>query len=89
MCSAVVLVEGAGAEISWFDGLADNVGFADPGALGVWEDDGDDVAVALERLHEGVDIGGGLLGGGTVVVYYLWEVSIGNRDEEAEWNVEE
>jgi hypothetical protein len=47
------------------------VGFADPGALGVGEDDGDGVAAGLERRDEGVDVGGGLVGGGSVVVCYL------------------
>lgn len=45
--------------------------FTDPGALGVWEDDGDGDAGGLELVDEGVDVGGGELGGGAVVVYNL------------------
>lgn len=71
MCSAVILVEGSRAEICWLDGLPDDVCFADPGALRVREDDGDDVPGFLEGFHEGVDVGGGLVGGRSVVVYYL------------------
>ena len=40
--------EGRGDEVGWRDGFADEVGFADPGALGVGEDYGDGVAGALE-----------------------------------------
>ena len=57
MCCAVVLVEGSRTEIGWLDGLSDDVGFADPGALRVWQDDGDDVAGFLEGFYEGVDVG--------------------------------
>lgn len=39
------------------DGLADHVRFADPGALGVREADGDDVPGRLELAHEGVHVG--------------------------------
>jgi len=57
-----------GAVVGWFEGLADDVRFADPGALGVGEDDGDGVVGVLEGADEGVDVGGGLEGGGAVVV---------------------
>ena len=52
MCSAVVVVECAGAEIGGLDGLAYYVRFANPGALGVWEDDGDGMPGCLEGLYE-------------------------------------
>lgn len=71
MCGAVVLVEGSGAEICRFDCLSDNVRFADPGALRVWQDDGDRVSCFLKVLDEGVDIRRRLVGRRTVVVYYL------------------
>jgi len=45
--------------------------FPDPRALGVWDDDGDGVAGALESPDEGEDVGGGCCGGGAVVVGYL------------------
>lgn len=68
---AVVGVQGAGAEVGGGEAVASEVCFADPGALDVREDDGDGVAVGLERVDEGVDVGGGLLRGGAVVVDYL------------------
>lgn len=43
--------------MSRLDILADYVGFADPGALGVRDDDGDGVSVLLESLDEGEDVG--------------------------------
>jgi hypothetical protein len=36
------------------------------------EDYGDNVARCLEVLDEGVDVWGGLVGGRTVVIYYLY-----------------
>lgn len=59
------------AEVRGVDGFADEVGFADPGALRVGEDDGDGVAGALESGDEGMDIGGRLVRRRTVVVGYL------------------
>ena len=53
------------------DFLADDVGFAYPGALDVGEDDGDGVAGFFEVLDEGEDVGGCEGGGGAVVVCYL------------------
>jgi hypothetical protein len=44
----VIFVQGARAEIRGFDGCANDVRFADPGALDVWEDDGDEVVMGLE-----------------------------------------
>ena len=57
MCGAVVGVKGARAKIGRFDGLADYMRFANPGALCVREDDGDGVPCCLEGLDEGVDVG--------------------------------
>jgi hypothetical protein len=48
------------AVVGGLDSLADDVGFGDPGALGVWEDDGDGVASRFEDMHEVVDVGTGL-----------------------------
>lgn len=48
--------------------------FSDPRPLGVGEDDGDGVASGLEVLYEGVDIRGGLAGGRSVVVHYLYHL---------------
>jgi hypothetical protein len=41
--------------------VADEMRFADPGALCVREDDGDGVASGLEGGDEGVDVGGRLV----------------------------
>lgn len=76
MCSAIVVVECAGAKIGWFDSLSDDVRFSDPRSLGVGQDDGDGVASGLEVLHEGVDVRGGLVGGRSVVVHYLYLISL-------------
>jgi hypothetical protein len=40
--------ERCGSVIGWFYGVPYEMRFADPGALGVWEDDGDGVAIGLE-----------------------------------------
>lgn len=53
---AVGSCEGCGAEVGWLYRVAYQVGFADPGALGVWEYDRDGVAGGLEVRDEGVDI---------------------------------
>lgn len=50
-------VAGGREVVSRLDILADYMGFADPGALGVGDDDGDGVAVLLESLDEGEDVG--------------------------------
>jgi hypothetical protein len=39
--------------------------------LGVGKDYGDDMACCLEVLNEGMNVRGGLVGGRTVVIYYL------------------
>jgi hypothetical protein len=71
-------------EVGRGQGLADDVGFADPGALDVRKDDGDGVAGGLEVSDEGVNVGGGLVGGGPVVVGELdgWVVSCGSFGDE-------
>ena len=61
--------EGGGTEVGGLYGFSDEVCFADPGALGVREDDGDGVARGLEGGDEGVDVGGGLVGGGA----WVWD----------------
>ena len=48
----------AGAVVGWFGELAYEVGFADPGALLVGQDDGDAVVGFLESADERVDVGG-------------------------------
>ena len=60
MDGAVILMEGARAKICGLCDLGGEVGFADPGALLMREDDGDGVARFLEGVDEGVDVGGGL-----------------------------
>lgn len=62
------LVRRGRAVVEGFDGLADHVGFADPGALGVREADGDGVAAGLELADEGVHVGGGVRRRGPVIV---------------------
>jgi len=74
VCGAVVVVEGAGAEVGGLDSLPDDVRFADPGALCMGKDDGYGVSSGLEVLYEGVYVGRGLVGGRPVVVYYLFAV---------------
>ena len=63
MDGAVILMEGARAKICGLCNLGGKVGFADPGALLMREDDGDGVARFLEGVDEGVDVGGGLCAG--------------------------
>jgi hypothetical protein len=46
--AAVDGLEGRGAEVGWVYGFADEVGFANPGALCVGQDDGDGVAMGLK-----------------------------------------
>jgi hypothetical protein len=46
--SAIDGFEWRGPKVGWLYRFADEVCFADPGALGVGEDDGDGVAVGLE-----------------------------------------
>lgn len=70
MRSSIILMECARTEVSRLDSLADDVRFSDPGALGVWKDDGDGVACGLEVVYEGVHVGRGLVGGRAVVVYH-------------------
>ncbi len=60
MHGAIVLVEGTRAEVGGFCNLGDEVGFADPGALLVREDDGDGMGGFLKGLDKRVNIGGGL-----------------------------
>lgn len=74
---AVVGVERAGAEVSWCEAVASEMRFTDPAALGVWEDDGDADPRCGEGGDEGVDVGGGELGRGAVVVGYLRELELG------------
>src|SRR6266536_4767038 len=71
MSCAIVVVERARAEIGRFDSLSDDVRFSDPGSLRVRQHDGDGVAGGLESLHQGVDVGRGVVGGRSVVVYHL------------------
>ena len=44
------------------------MGLSDPGALGVWEADGYDVAVGLQLADEGVHVGRGVRGRRSVIV---------------------
>jgi hypothetical protein len=46
--TAVDGLEWRGAEIGWLYRFTHEVGFADPGALGMGKDNGDSVAVGLE-----------------------------------------
>jgi hypothetical protein len=80
-----VVVERCGcrAVVRGLDGLADYVGFGDPGALGVREDDGDGVAGGLQHADKVVDVRTGLGGGRPVVVDHLGDVSdVGAREGE-------
>ena len=61
MNGAVVAVEGARPEIGGFGQLPYEMGFADPRALLVREDNGDKVAGFLEGEDKGVDVGRGLV----------------------------
>lgn len=56
MRGPVVLVQGAGAEVGGLDDLGGEMGFGDPGALLMRQDDRDDVASGLQRLYERVDV---------------------------------
>lgn len=50
-------VAGGREVVSCLNILADDVGFANPGALGIGNDDGDCVSGFLESLDEGEDVG--------------------------------
>ena len=56
MDGAIVFVEGTRPKVSGFCYLGGEVGFADPGALLVRQDDGDGVMGCLESSNEGVDV---------------------------------
>jgi hypothetical protein len=43
-----------------YDGLANDVGFTNPGTLGVGKHNGDNVTVGLEGVDQREDVGGGL-----------------------------
>lgn len=61
MGGAIVVVQRAGTEIGWLDGLTDDVRLTDPRTLHMGENDGDNVTRFLEGLYERVDVGGGLV----------------------------
>ena len=76
--------------VGWYDGLADDVSFANPGTLGVGKHDGDDMTAGLEGMNEGKDVGGGFGAWWAIVVDYedmhfgrlqseLWENEAGKR----------
>lgn len=64
----VILVKCSGAEVRRFHGGPDQMGFANPRPLYMWENDRNDMAGRLERMDEGVDVRGGLVRRRTVVV---------------------
>lgn len=61
----------AGAEIRRGDPAAGDMSFSNPGALGMRKDDRDVHTRECELVNKGVDVGGGKLGRGAVVVYHL------------------
>lgn len=54
--NAVILEEGAWAEIGWSQSLTDDVSFGDPGALNMRKHNGDCMAYFLESRDQGVDV---------------------------------
>lgn len=64
-------MEGAGSEIRRGYLAAGNVSLSNPGALGMGENDRDSHTGEGELVNKGVDVGGGELGRGAVVVYHL------------------
>lgn len=66
--NAIVLVESAGSEVGGRHGLANKMGFSDPAALSMREDNTDGVAGGLEFMDEGVHVGRRDLRGRAVVV---------------------
>lgn len=61
-------MQSPGSEVGRFGDGVGNVGFASPGLLRVWNADANGFASSLELRDEGVNVWGGELGGGTVVV---------------------
>lgn len=70
----------ARAVVQRLDGLADHMGLADPGALGVWEADGDGVAGLLEVVDEAADVGGRVVARRPVIVGYEDVHGCGSED---------
>lgn len=71
MGGAVIGVKCARTEICGSDPAAGDVSFPDPGALGMRKNDRYGYAGEGELVNKGVDIRGGELRGGAVVVYHL------------------
>lgn len=68
MGRSVVLVKCSGAEVRRFHGGTDQMGFANPRPLYMWKNNRNNMAGRLERVDEGMDVGGGLVRRRTVVV---------------------
>lgn len=71
MGGAVIGVKRARTKICGGDPAAGDVSFPDPGALGMRKNDRYGYAGEGELVNKGVDVRGGELGGGSVVVYHL------------------
>lgn len=82
MGGAVIGMEGAGSEIRRGYLAAGNVSLSNPGALGMREDDRDSHTREGELVNKGVDVGGGELGRGAVVVYHLKVTNLSFKMEE-------
>jgi hypothetical protein len=75
---------GCRAVVRRLDGLADDVGFGDPGALDVREHNGDGVPGGLQHADEVVDVRTGLGRGRPVVVDNLGDGMLAMSEWERE-----
>ena len=84
---SVILVECSGAKVRRFHGGTDQMGFANPRPLYMWENNRNNMAGRLERVDEGMDVGGGLVRRRTVVVCDLGLLQIDWLEDATSRNV--
>ena len=84
---SVVLVKCSGAEVRRFHGGTDQMGFANPRPLYMWKNNRNNMAGRLERVDEGMDVGGGMVRRRTVVVCDLGLLQIDWSEDTTSRNV--